>query len=86
MPHLINVEVPRPRIEAIRIVDMTSSNSWAEFAALFRSTRAAFLEHERAKTELKSLPPRSWTCPVHGTQRISGPSMLQVRAVPSKPT
>ncbi len=57
MPHLINVEAPRPRIEAIRIVDMTSSNSWAEFAALFRTTRAAFLDHERAKTELKTLIP-----------------------------
>jgi putative phage-type endonuclease len=38
-PHLINAEPPRPRIEAIRIVDMSSSNSWAEFAALFRNTR-----------------------------------------------
>jgi predicted phage-related endonuclease len=56
-PHLINVEVPRPRIEAIRIVDMSSSNSWAEFSAVFRSTRGAFLEHERAKTELKALVP-----------------------------
>jgi hypothetical protein len=37
IPHLINAEPPRPRIEAIRIVDMSSSNSWAEFAALFRS-------------------------------------------------
>ena len=27
-PHLINAEPPRPRIEAIRIVDMSSSNSW----------------------------------------------------------
>ena len=57
MPHLINAEPPRPRIEAIRIVDMTSSNSWAEFAALFRSTRQAHQEHERAKTELKGLMP-----------------------------
>jgi len=55
--HLINAEPPRPRIEAIRIVDMSSSNSWAEFAALFRSTRGAFLDHERAKTELKALIP-----------------------------
>ena len=38
-PHLINAEPPRPRIEAIRIVDMSASNSWAEFAALFRNTR-----------------------------------------------
>src|SRR6266478_2346731 len=56
-PHLINAEPPRPRIEAIRIVDMGSSNSWAEFAALFRDTQQAFLEHERAKNELKSLMP-----------------------------
>jgi putative phage-type endonuclease len=57
VPHLINAEPPRPRIEAIRIVDMSSSNSWAEFSALFRSTRDAFLDHERAKTELKALMP-----------------------------
>jgi len=56
-PHLVNAEPPRPRIEAIRIVDMSSSNSWAEFAALFRSTRGAFLDHERAKSELKALIP-----------------------------
>jgi hypothetical protein len=57
VPHLINAEPPRPRIEAIRIIDMSSSNSWAEFAALFRSTRGAFLDHERAKSELKALVP-----------------------------
>jgi hypothetical protein len=56
-PHLINAEPPRPRIEAIRIVDMSSSNSWTEFAALFRSTRGAFLDHERAKSGLKALMP-----------------------------
>jgi len=56
-PHLINAEPPRPRIEAIRIVDMSASNSWAEFAALFRNTRSAFLDHERAKSELKALMP-----------------------------
>jgi hypothetical protein len=56
-PHLVNAEAPRPRIEAIRIVDMSASNSWAEFAALFRSTRSAFLDHERAKSELKALMP-----------------------------
>jgi hypothetical protein len=36
---------------------MSSSNSWAEFAGLFRSTRQAFLDHERSKTELKALVP-----------------------------
>jgi len=56
-PHLINAEPPRPRIETIRIVDMSASNSWAEFATLFRSTRSAFLDHERAKSELKALMP-----------------------------
>ena len=36
---------------------MSASNSWAEFAGVFRSTRSAFLEHERAKAELKGLMP-----------------------------
>jgi len=56
-PHLVLAEPPRPRIEAIRIVDMSASNSWAQFAALFRNTRNAFLDHERAKSELKALMP-----------------------------
>jgi predicted phage-related endonuclease len=56
-PRLFGVEPPKPRIEAIRIVDMSGSNSWAEFAGLFRNTRQAFLEHERSKTELKALMP-----------------------------
>jgi len=56
-PHLYLAEPPRARIEAVRIVDMSASNSWAEFAAVFRNTRSAYLEHERAKTGLKSLIP-----------------------------
>ena len=56
-PRLFGVEPPKPRIEAVRTVDMSASNSWAEFAGIFRSTRQAFLEHERAKAELKSLMP-----------------------------
>jgi predicted phage-related endonuclease len=56
-PRLFGIEPPRPRIEAVRIVDMSGSNSWAESAGIFRSTRRAFLEHERAKTELKALMP-----------------------------
>ena len=36
---------------------MSASNSWAEFAGLFRDTRQAFLDHERSKTELKALMP-----------------------------
>ena len=54
---LFGVEPPRPRIEAVRIVDMTSSNAWAEFAAMFSRTRSAHLEHEQAKAELKGLMP-----------------------------
>jgi hypothetical protein len=56
-PRLFCVEPPKPRIEAVRIVDMSASNSWAEFAGLFRSTRQAFLDHERSKAELKTLMP-----------------------------
>jgi predicted phage-related endonuclease len=56
-PRLFGVEPPKPRIEAVRIVDMSTSNSWVEFAGLYRSTQQAFLEHERAKAELKTLMP-----------------------------
>ncbi len=56
-PTPYGVEPPRSRIEAVRIVDMSESNSWAEFAGVFCATRAAFLDHERAKTELKALVP-----------------------------
>jgi predicted phage-related endonuclease len=44
-PRLFGVEPPRARIEAVRSVDMACSNAWAEFAALFCSTKSAFLEH-----------------------------------------
>ena len=57
LPQLFGIEPPRPRIEAIRIVDMSSSNAWAEFAAVYSRTRSAHLEHEQAKAELKSLMP-----------------------------
>jgi predicted phage-related endonuclease len=56
-PRLFGVDPPKPRIEAVRIVDMGASNSWAEFAGLFRNTHQAFLDHERSKTELKALMP-----------------------------
>ena len=56
-PQLFGLEPPRPRIEAVRIVDMSASNAWAEFAGVFRRTREAYLEHENAKAELKGLMP-----------------------------
>ncbi len=56
-PALFGVQPPKPRIEAVRVVDMSSSNAWAEFAATFSRTRSAHLEHEQAKAELKSLMP-----------------------------
>jgi predicted phage-related endonuclease len=56
-PALFGVEPPRVRIEAVRIVDMSGSNTWGEFANVFRRTRAAYVEHENAKSELKELMP-----------------------------
>ena len=56
-PRLFGIEPPRARIEAVRIVDMSSSNAWAEFSGVFRRTREAYVEHENAKTELKGLMP-----------------------------
>jgi predicted phage-related endonuclease len=54
-PCLFGVEPPRPRLEAVRVVDMSASNAWAEFAAVYRRTRPAFQEHEAAKADLKKL-------------------------------
>jgi predicted phage-related endonuclease len=56
-PRLFGIEPPRPRIEAVRSVDMSGSNAWAEFANLYRLTRPAALDHDRAKVELKALVP-----------------------------
>ena len=56
-PRLFGVEPPQARIEAVRIVEMSSSNGWAEFSNVFRRTREAYLEHENAKAELKGLMP-----------------------------
>jgi hypothetical protein len=56
-PTLFGVDPPKPRVEAVRIVDMTGSNVWAEFSTVFLRTRTAHLEHEAAKAELKSLVP-----------------------------
>jgi predicted phage-related endonuclease len=56
-PRLFGAEPPRARVEAVRIVDMSSSNAWAEFSNVFRQTREAYLEHENAKAELKGLMP-----------------------------
>jgi predicted phage-related endonuclease len=56
-PRLFGIEPPRPRLAAVRIVDMSPSNAWAEFASVFRRTREAFVEHEKSKVELKGLMP-----------------------------
>jgi predicted phage-related endonuclease len=56
-PRLFGAEPPRARIEAVRVVDMSSSNAWAEVSNVFRRTREPYLEHENAKAELKALMP-----------------------------
>ena len=56
-PRLFGLEPPKPRLEAIRVVDMSASNSWADLAAIYRQTRAAHEDHETAKTNLKKLMP-----------------------------
>jgi len=56
-PQLFGIEPPKPRLEAVRVVDMASSNAWAEFATIFTQTHQAHLQHEHAKAELKSLVP-----------------------------
>jgi predicted phage-related endonuclease len=56
-PLLFNIEPPRPRLEAVKVIDMGTSNSWAELATSYLRTREAHEAHELAKTELKKLVP-----------------------------
>src|SRR6202166_1054529 len=56
-PVLFDCEPPKPRIEAVRVVDMNASNSWAELAGLFCETGEAHAHHARAKTEPLRLMP-----------------------------
>jgi predicted phage-related endonuclease len=56
-PTLFGIEPPKLRLQAVRIVDMSASNAWAELAVTFRRTRAAHQEHEAAKADLKKLVP-----------------------------
>ena len=56
-PLLFGIETPRPRLAAVKVVDMTSSNLWADSAATYLRTRAAHGEHELVKAELKKLMP-----------------------------
>ena len=56
-PRLFGIEPPRTRLEAVRVVDMSLSNSWAELAAIYRDTRRAYEQHEAAKLDLKKLVP-----------------------------
>jgi predicted phage-related endonuclease len=56
-PSLFGADPPRARIEAVRTLNMSAPNSWAQFAGVYCRTRAAFLEHEKVKGELKALVP-----------------------------
>jgi len=56
-PRLFGIDPPRPRLAAVRIVDMSASNSWAELTATYGRTRLAHQAHEGAKAELKKLVP-----------------------------
>lgn len=54
LPILFNIERPRPRLEAVKVVDMSASDQWAALATTYLRTRDAHGEHETAKTDLKS--------------------------------
>ena len=53
-PRLFGIEPPRPRIAAVRVVDMSTSNSWAELAGIFR---------QRARRSSNMSAPRSSSRP-----------------------
>jgi hypothetical protein len=56
-PRPFGVEPLSPQLQAVRVVDMSRSNAWAEQAGVFLTTLPAHQQHERAKAELKGLVP-----------------------------
>jgi len=67
-PRLFGVESPQPRIEATRMVDMSGSNAWAEFATLYRTTHDSAIDaasHSGRPTACPSMSKRrrSLSCP-----------------------
>jgi hypothetical protein len=83
-PTLFGVEPPKARIEAVRIVDMSASNARPEFADIFARTHPAFLNHERARGELKSLMPENAQQAIgHGVRaKRSKPGAVTALAAP----
>ena len=75
-PRLFGIEPPRARIEAVRIVDMSSSNTWAEFSAVFRRTKDAYLEHR---------PPGRVAWPWEKSDGRSGRQGKEDRSAPRTP-
>ena len=52
-----NPKVTPPTYEPTGIVDMSTSNSWSNFADILCSTKESFDNHELAKKEIKKLVP-----------------------------
>ena len=70
-----NMWVTHLRAAVLSII--TGGGKWVgdqEFAALFRDTRDAFLDHERAKSELKALMPEVWAWRESKTLKIGAMS------------
>lgn len=57
VPRVFGAEPPKAKLPVVRVVDMATSNAWAEYAAIFLQTRCAHIAHENAKSELKALVP-----------------------------
>jgi predicted phage-related endonuclease len=57
MPTICGAEPPRAKLPAVRVVDMSTSNAWGEYATIFARTLTAHAQHETAKAELKLLMP-----------------------------
>src|SRR4051812_44250556 len=57
-PRVFGAEPPKAKLPVVRVVEMTTSNAWGEYAGVFLQTRAAYIAHENAKAELKTLVPQ----------------------------
>ena len=72
-PALFGVDPPKPRIEAVRIVDMSTSNAWAEFADdLYPHAGGASRAREG---QVRAQEPDAGRCPASDRPRHSGETL-----------
>jgi hypothetical protein len=75
-PRLLGMEPPKARLEAVRVVDMTASDAWAEFAAVSRAPGRRISSMSRPRAYCRRMPRRRPGMAFGPSARKPEPSVL----------